>query len=239
MALCGMEAEQGAVAVLVREHTDLADRVVGTMASAGIPRHVSRDDLRSAALLALFQAANRFDRSIGVPFELYAARRMRGAVLDELRSCDWATRTTRQRVRQVDQAIERLSHRLGRTPHLDEVADELGLPVEEVTTSHGDHTRASVLQLEALYADHDGDLPIRCDAPGPDVIVLEQARDEALDAAVDELPPRLGTVIRGYYLHGRKLRDLADELGVTESRVCQMRGEGVKALREVLAGADL
>src|SRR5437879_4854891 len=224
MAACRTEVlDSGAVAVLVHDHTALADRVVGTMAAAGIPRHVSRDDLRSAALLALFQAASRFDRSIGVPFEHYAARRMRGAVLDELRSCDWATRTTRQRVRQVDHAIERLSQRLGRSPDLDEVATELGLPLADVTTSHTDHTRASVLQLDALYADHDGDLPIRCDSPQPDVIVLEQERDRELGAAVDELSPRLGAVIRGYYLQGRKLRELADELGVTESRVCQMR----------------
>jgi len=118
------------------------------------------------------------------------------------------------------------------------VATELGLPVDEVASSREDHLRTSVLQLDAVYADQ-GELPIPGEGPEPDVIVLAQDRDRTLDAAVGKLPARLGAVIRGYYLHGRKLRELADELGVTESRVCQMRGEGVKALREALAGVDL
>jgi RNA polymerase sigma factor FliA len=227
------------VALLVGEHAPLAERVVGSMASSGIPKHVPRDDLRSAAYFALFQAATRFDEELGVPFEHYAARRIRGAVLDELRSWDWATRTTRTRVRQVDLAAERLTQRLGRSPNLTELAEELGVGVGEVAASQHDDNRAAVLQLDGLYVDHHGDLPLACERPGPEVIVIDDERERLIEDAIDSLPTRHGAVIRGYYYDGRKLLDLAGDFGVTESRVCQIRAEGIKALREALEDVEL
>jgi RNA polymerase sigma factor for flagellar operon FliA len=232
-------ADRGAnrVVDLVEGHTSLADRVVAQVAAGGLPQHVSRDDLRSAALEALYQAARRFDPELGVPFEHYACRRMRGAVLDELRAFDWATRTTRARARQVAQATEHLSQHLGRTPGSDEVADLVGLDQREVRDSRHDVARAAVLQLDALYADHGGEMPLRADESGPEALVLDLERDRELDEAIDRLSERHGAVIRGYYLDGRKLLDLAGDFGVSESRVCQIRAEGIRALRDVLVGA--
>jgi RNA polymerase sigma factor for flagellar operon FliA len=232
-------ADRGAdrVVDLVEGHATLADRVVGQIAAGGLPRHISREDLRSAALEALYQSARRFDPDLGVPFEHYASRRMRGAVLDELRSLDWATRTTRARARQVDQATEHLSQQLGRTPASAEVADLAGLDLREVRESRHDVARASVLQLDALYADHGGDMPLRADGSDPEAVVLDLERDRELGEAIDLLSERHGAVIRGYYLHGRRLLDLAGDFGVSESRVCQLRAEGIRALRDTLVGA--
>jgi RNA polymerase sigma factor for flagellar operon FliA len=234
MAAC----EQDPVVSLVEAHVPLADRVVGRVAAAGLPRHVCRDDLRSAALLALYQAAQRFDPARGVPFEHYASRRMRGAVLDELRSTDWATRAARTRGHVIDAAAQRLSQGLGRVPSLEEVATEVGMCSEDVLHAQHDEARASVLQLEALHADHGGEMPLGSADAGPEHMVLEYERKQELDDAIERLSDRHGAVIRGYYFEERKLLDLADDFGVSDSRVCQIRAEGIKALRDVLVGAD-
>ena len=131
-----------------------------------VPLHVNRDDLASAAMYALASAARNFDPTLGVPFAGYAALRMRGALTDELRSMDWASRESRRRARGIESAATRLTEKLGRTPTSREVAEELGLKTVEMSTVRADAERASVLSLHSLAPDHEElDVPSRQDGP--------------------------------------------------------------------------
>jgi RNA polymerase sigma factor for flagellar operon FliA len=188
--------------------------------------------------MGLVKAVEMFEPERGLKFETFATHKIRGAILDELRAGDWATRSARTRVRRVDDAAQRLSQRLGRAPLDDEVAVEVGLDVDDVHAAHDDRARAAVLQLDALFDDHGGDPPIRSEILDPEAELLCGERTRELDDAIDRLSDRHGAVIRGYYLEERKLLDLAVDFGVTESRVCQIRAEGIRALREALVGAS-
>src|SRR6476469_9709974 len=117
-----------------------------------VPSHVNRDDLTSAGLTALVQAAQAFDPERGVPCERYAATRIRGATLDELRSVDWASRSVRRRARDLEETRTRLASTLGRTPTVAEVASTLGMSVDEVVANDDDVNRAQVLSLQGTTA---------------------------------------------------------------------------------------
>lgn len=218
---------------LVTSHIPLVGHVVReTMAR--VPGHVNRDDLTSAGLAALVQAGRGFDAERGVPFARYAATRIRGAVLDELRSIDWATRAVRRRARDLDETRSRLATQLGRVPGDAEVASALGLAVEEVTSNREDLARAQVLSLEAgdEHAEHAQTLA----SPhlSPEQVVEHREQLTYLTEAVAELPERLRTVVEGYFLAERPMAEIADELGVTESRVSQLRAEAMVLLRDAL-----
>ncbi|GAB7003369.1 hypothetical protein JCM18899A_08400 [Nocardioides sp. AN3] len=198
-----------------------------------VPSHVVRDDLTSAGLTALVQAAQAYDPERGVPFERYAATRIRGAVLDELRSVDWASRSVRRRARDLEETRTHLSHALGRTPTLAEVATALGMSVEEVVANDDDVNRAQVLSLQAATASSlDELLPAR--APSPEQIVEHHEKLTYLVEAVAELPERLRIVVQDYFFAERPMTEIAAELGVTDSRISQMRAEALVLLRDAL-----
>src|SRR5438552_17389136 len=129
---------------LVREHLPLVHYAVAEMASR-VPRHVSRDDLVSAGMAGLAQAARSFDPSRGINFDRYASTRIRGSLLDELRDRDWASRSVRSKARKVTAASEELTSKLGRLPSNDEVATHLGLEKKAVDSVSEDVHRAVVL----------------------------------------------------------------------------------------------
>lgn len=198
-----------------------------------VPAHVNRDDLTSAGLTALVQAARAYDEERGVPFERYAATRIRGAILDELRSVDWASRSVRRRARDVQETRSRLAATLGRTPSTAEVAVAMGLSASEVTANDDDVHRAQVLSLQgSTTADLDELVPTR--APSPEQLVEHRERLEYLVAAVAELPERLRKVVEDYFFAERPMAEIAAELGVTDSRISQMRAEALVLLREAL-----
>ena len=132
---------------LITSHMPLVGHIVRETMGR-VPSHVSRDDLTSAGLTALVQAAQAFDAERGVPFERYAATRIRGAILDELRSVDWASRSVRRRARDLEETRTRLAGALGRTPTVAEVASASGLSVEDVAANDEDVSRAQVLSLQ-------------------------------------------------------------------------------------------
>lgn len=198
-----------------------------------VPAHVSRDDLTSAGLTALVQAAQAFDSSRGVPFERYAATRIRGAILDELRSVDWASRSVRRRARDLEETRTRLAGTLGRTPSIAEVAQALGMSVEEVVANDDDVTRAQVLSLQgSTTASLDELIPTR--APSPEALVEHQEKLTYLLEAIAELPERLRVVVHDYFFAERLMADIAADLGVTDSRISQMRAEALVLLRDAL-----
>ncbi len=225
------EERRAVEAQLVGDHLNLVHYVVSDMAGR-IPRHVSRDDLESAAMAGLAQAARSFDPERGIAFERYAATRIRGALLDELRGRDWASRSVRCKARKLSGASEELTNRLGRIPTIEEIADYLGVEKQAVQSVNDDVHRAVVLNYDSVLADGDAEHIMPSDLSSPDVLILEQERRSYLVDAVMALPERLRRVVIGYFFEERPMHELADELGVSESRISQMRAEALALLKD-------
>jgi RNA polymerase sigma factor for flagellar operon FliA len=202
------------------------------------PRHVDRDELARAGALGLVEAAQRYDAERGVPFERFAAQRIRGAILDAVRAADWAPRSVRNLARRLENAEQRLATRLGRVPSISETAEELGMTKAELNRLQDRMFRSVVLALEHEINDgQDEDMTL------VDVLVdhtavepLEELENRELQAylrdAVSLLPERQRLVIVGYFLENKTSQELADFLGVTESRISQLRSEALAALKE-------
>ncbi len=220
---------------LVRENLPLVGHLVRETLSR-VPGHVSRDDLTSAGMLALVQAAEGYDESRGASFATYASTRIRGALVDELRSLDWASRSVRRRARQLDEARGRMSTALGRPAEDHEVARELGMGAGELAAHREDVARASVVSLQGF---DDGAVDDLLPASGPTPVDLVEQREQIayLHDAVAHLPERLRTVVEGYFFGDRPMAEIAEELGVTESRISQLRAEAVVLLRGALTRA--
>ena len=222
----------GRQAALVQQYLPLVQHAVSSI-SARVPRHVAWDDLVSAGMLGLAEAARSYDPSRGVPFDGYASTRIRGALLDELRSLDWASRSVRTKARLVEERSNALTVQLGRQPTPAEVAEHLGLQTGDVQRIVDDVSRAVIVHYDAVSAaagDPEELLP--ADGNVPDELLVERERRGYLRDAVEALPERLRIVVEGYFFHERLMQDIADELGVTESRVSQMRAEALALLRD-------
>jgi RNA polymerase sigma factor for flagellar operon FliA len=230
-----LPAAQADIDDLVTSHIQLVGHIVRE-SMGRLPGHVNRDDLTSAGLAALVQAARSYDESRGVPFTRYAATRVRGAIIDELRGIDWASRSVRRKARELDETRSRLASQLGRTPTEAEVASATGLSVEEISANEDDVARASVMSLQGF-----GDTPIDdvlpTRAPSPEERVEQQERVGYLVDAVALLPDRLRTVVEGYFFAERPMAEIAEELGVSESRVSQMRAEALVLLKDAMNSA--
>lgn len=213
---------------LVRAHLPVVGYQVNeTMAR--LPGHVHRDDLVSAGLAALAAAALAFDPATGVPFARYATLRIRGALLDELRAMDWAPRGSRTRAKEMDAAEDRLAVQLGRRPSRGELAAALGCPPAEVEAVRRDTARA-VISLDA----GDGSVAetIAVDQLSPEEQLLQGERVRYLNVAVGALPERLRTVVQALFVEDRSVAEIAAELGVTDSRVSQLRTEALALLKD-------
>jgi len=202
------------------------------------PRHVDRDDLARAGALGLVEAARRYDESRGVPFERFAAQRIRGAILDSVRAADWAPRSVRNLARKLEGTEQRLATELGRIPTKDEMADALGMTHNELHRLQDRMFRSVVLALEHETTDE-----VEKDLTLVDVLVDHSSIEPSneleirelhsyLRDAISLLPERHRFVVIGYFLEGRTSQDLADFLGVTESRISQLRSESLLMLKE-------
>lgn len=201
------------------------------------PRHVDREDLARAGALGLVEASRRFDASRGVPFERFAAQRIRGAILDSVRAADWAPRSVRLLARRLEATEQQLASELGRVPSLPEMANELGVSMEELTKLQDRLFRSVVLALDHETSD-EGDEELTLVDVLEDrnsVEPLEELETRELHSylrdAVGLLPERQRFVVVGYFLEGRTSEELARFLGVTESRVSQLRSEALRNLK--------
>jgi RNA polymerase sigma factor for flagellar operon FliA len=222
---------------LIEQHLPLVKHIVFQVA-VHFPRHVERDELARAGALGLVEAARRYDAARGVPFDRFAAQRIRGAILDAVRAADWAPRSVRTLARKLESVEQRLATELGRVPSSIEMADALGMSRAELSRLQDRLFRSVVLALEHEVNDEtDEDLTlvdILCDASSIEPLEELESRElhSYLRDAVSLLPERHRLVIVGYFLEGRTSLELARFLGVTESRVSQLRSEALAMLKE-------
>lgn len=220
---------------LITSHMALVGHIVRETMGR-VPSHVSRDDLTSAGLTALVLAARAYDESRGVPFDRYAATRVRGAILDELRSIDWASRSVRRRARDLAETRSSLAAALGRPATVEEVARAAGLSPEEVSSNDDDVARAQVLSLQGSTAATIEEMVPHTE-PSPEQVAEHAERLVYLREAIAELPERLRKVVEDYFFAERPMAEIAAELGVTDSRISQMRAEALALLRDGMNNA--
>ena len=223
---------------LVVAYSPLVKYVSGRMAS-GLPAHVEEADLISYGLGGLISAIERFELEREIKFETYAITRIKGAIIDELRSLDWVPRSVRARARAIERANTKLEHKLQRAPTDEEMAAELELSVSEFQDQLLQISNSTVAALDELWtvSDASGDQVSLLDtlqdpgAPDPaQVIDTSDLKDRIADA-IARLPEREKLVVALYYYENLTLREIGEVLGVTESRVSQLHTKAVLRLR--------
>jgi RNA polymerase sigma factor FliA len=203
------------------------------------PRHVDREELARAGALGLVEAAQRYDGERGVPFERFAAQRIRGAILDAVRATDWAPRSVRTLARALETTSSRLMTDLGRPPTTDEVAAAMSTSPEQLRRLQDRIHRSVVLALDHRVVDAEeestlGELVMDVVNPEPSVELEARELRAYVRDAVRLLPERHRLVVIGYFLENRTSAELARFLGVTESRVSQLRSEALRLLRDAI-----
>jgi RNA polymerase sigma factor for flagellar operon FliA len=226
-------------------YSPLVKYVAGRM-SSGLPAHVEEADLISYGLIGLIAAIGRFDLTREIKFETYAIPRIRGAIIDELRSLDWVPRSVRARAREIERANTKLEARLQRAPTDDEMSAELELTVDEFQEALLQISSSTIVALDELWSvsDSSGDQVSLLDtipdrgAPDPQSVVDQgELRDRIADA-IAALPEREKLVVALYYYENLTLREIGEVLGVTESRVSQLHTKAVLRLRSKLQTED-
>ncbi len=230
---------------LVVAYSPLVKYVAGRMGS-GLPSHVEEADLISYGLVGLINAILRFEPEREIKFETYAITRIKGAIIDELRSQDWVPRSVRARARQIERAHSKLEHKLQRAPTDEEMAAELEMDVQAFQDAILQISNSSMAALDELWtvSDSSGDsvslLDTIADENAPDpAAALDQSdlRDRVADS-ISRLPEREKLVIALYYYENLTLREIGEVLGVTESRVSQLHTKAVLRLRSGLIESD-
>jgi RNA polymerase sigma factor for flagellar operon FliA len=228
---------------LILTYAPLVKYVAGRLGS-GLPAHVEEADLVSYGLLGLMSAIDRYDPERDIKFETYAIARIRGSIIDELRTLDWVPRSVRSRARNIERAIRELEAKLSRAPTDEEIATRLGITTDELDESLIDISRSSIAALDELWSTAgEGDQVSLLDMlEDPESIRPEEALDEtevreALADAISRLPEREKLVVTLYYYEELTLREIGEVLGVTESRVSQLHTKAVLRLRSRLQGA--
>ena len=223
---------------LILTYAPLVKYVAGRLGS-GLPAHVEEEDLVSYGLLGLIGAIERFDPDRDIKFETYAIARIKGAIIDELRSLDWVPRSVRARAREIERAIATLEAKVHRPPTDEEIAKQVGITVEEFQDALTRISNSSVVALDELWtlSDASGDQVSLLDTiQDPDAVDPANAMDatemkDRLADAIARLPEREKLVVALYYYENLTLREIGEVLGVTESRVSQLHTKAVIGLR--------
>jgi RNA polymerase sigma factor for flagellar operon FliA len=231
---------------LVLAYAPLVKYVAGRM-SSGLPSHVEESDLISYGLLGLISAIERFEPEREIKFETFAITRIKGSIIDELRSLDWVPRSVRTKAREIEKANAKLEHRLHRAPTDQEMAKELGVEIEEFQDSLVRISNSSVVALDELWtvSDSSGDQVSLLDtiqdpqAADPATEMDTTEMKDRLADAIARLPEREKLVVALYYYENLTLREIGEVLGVTESRVSQLHTKAVLRLKSRLQGDPL
>ena len=221
---------------LIRQYQPLVRKLAHHM-MAKLPASVQVDDLIQVGLIGLSEALSRYEVAQGVQFETFATQRIRGAMLDELRDSDWMSRGLRKSQKDIEQALRRLEHRLGRSPLESEIAAELGMGLADYQTLLGKVRGTQLVYLEDMSHGGEGEDGFleRHEAEDSSGDPMEALRDQRLRQslvnAIKALPEREQYVMSMYYEQDMNLKEIAAVLGVTESRVCQLHSQSIARLR--------
>ena len=233
MAISTLTADQSK---LVAQMAPLVKRIAYHF-MARLPASVHVDDLIQAGLLGLLDAAKNFDDTQGAQFETYAIQRIRGSILDELRQADWLPRNVRKNLRRIEATINMLEQRFGRPPKEQELADELGVALDEYQHMLLESRGYQLLHYEDLQESEDSDffdVFVAQNQVGPLDVLEDQRFRRALVQAIGVLPEREKIVMGLYYEQEMNLKEIGEVLGVSESRVCQLHSQAVARLRSRL-----
>ena len=218
----------------VKQYTPLVRRLAHQMI-ARLPANVELDDMIQAGMMGLMDAVSRFEVTQGTQFEVYAAQRIRGAMLDELRANDWLPRSARKSQRDIENAIHRLEGKLSRAPHEAEIAGELEMSLAQYQQMLHDARGAQLVHLDDLGGKVDDEDYLERhlvgDSPEPGEILRDKRFRYALVDAIDELPEREKLLMSLYHEQDLNLREIGVVMGITESRVCQLHSQAVARLR--------
>jgi len=218
---------------LMTEYTPLVKRIAYHM-MAKLPASVQVDDLIQAGMIGLLDAIGRYEGSYGRQFEGYAAQRIRGSILDELREADWLPRSLRKKMRQIEAAMRTLEQRLGHPPSEQELSQELNMTLADYQEALQDARGGQLIYYEDFQEeDEDHFLDRLCSAQDNQPLdqLLEKNLRELLIDAIDKLPPREKLVMGMHYEEEMNLREIGEVLGVSESRVCQLHTQAIARLR--------
>ncbi len=219
---------------LIRRHVPLVRRIALHMI-AKLPPNVELDDLIQVGMIGLAEALSRFESEQGVQFETFASQRIRGAMLDELREGDWMSRSSRKSQKDIEHALHRLEQRLGRTPLESEIADELGMDLDDYQSLLGKVRGTQLVYLEDMSGGDEGEdfieRHVADSGADPFALLRDHRLRVALVEAIKALPEREQYIMGMYYEHDMNLKEIAAVLGVTESRVCQLHSQAIARLR--------
>ena len=236
------EAQRGALSErdeLIVSHLPLVKYLVKRIA-VNLPSYLDEEDLISVAVIGLITSAERFEPARGVRFKTYAEQRIKGTIYDELRSQDWFSRSIREKYKRLERVIMALSHKLGRDPNGEEIAEALGLELEEYYKMLAEVHSYAFMSLDESWQDDEGntvsllDLIEDANAGNPQNQLIKRQLVESLGAAIDNLPEKERLVISLYYYEELNLKEIGEIIGLTESRVSQLHSQAVLRLRSRL-----
>jgi RNA polymerase sigma factor for flagellar operon FliA len=228
---------------LIVHYSPLVKYVAGRVA-VGLPQNVEQADLVSYGIFGLIDAIEKFDLARGYKFETYAIARIKGAILDELRSIDWVPRSVRAKARALEKAYAKLEAELRRTPTDEELAVELEISEDQLQVTLSQISFVGLVALDEMLSvggDRGESITLGdtiADAgEGPVAAYEVEEMRHILAAAINRMPEREKVVLTLYYYEGLTLAEIGQVLGVTESRVCQIHTKAVLQLRsKILAG---
>ena len=225
----------------VKQYAPLVRRLAHQMV-ARLPANVELDDMIQAGMMGLMDAVGRYEETQGTQFEHYAASRIRGAMLDELRANDWLPRSARKSQRDIENAIHRLEGKLRRAPSESEIARELSMTLTEYQSALNEARGAQLVYFEDIGGNaHDEEdylernIASALEGGGdPSALLADKRFRGALVTAIENLPEREKQLMGMYYEQDMNLREIGAVMGVTESRVCQLHSQAVARLRAKL-----
>lgn len=221
---------------LVEKYLDLVNIVVGRIAIS-LPAHVDRDDLHSVGLAGLLDAVRRYSTDNGASFNTYARLRIRGAIFDELRRLDWVPRSVHEKARKLQEVMRRLEQEIGDVPTEEEIAEAMNLSLKEYRQLVLEVRPATFVSLDSVRGavETDGVMSSEVLADeqvrSPDEASQVQENVELLARRIEQLPDAQRKVLALYYFEDLTLREIATAFGVSESRICQIHGQAILALK--------
>lgn len=228
---------------IVLEHTPLIRYIVNRIA-VRLPSHIDLDDLHNTGVIGLMDAIEKYDPEKNCKFKTYAEFRIKGAILDQLRSLDWVPRSVRQKGRRLERAYGEVEQRLGRSASEDEVADSLGLELDKLHTLINQVKGISLVNLEEIRGTNsDGDrsgtfadIIEDVTSENPFASLKHMETKHVISDTIGSLPEKERLVISLYYYEDLNMKEIGTILGITESRVCQIHTKAVMRLRSKLKG---